>query len=156
MARFFLALGVRFEHVARPLPHVTQLRQLTAHTGGGQGFPGRRREVLAEQLAGPLDGLVAELVGRSGQGLTQEGLQLLRPDRRAVAAAVFQERSRLPVATVAGQPLVDADPADPQEGGDLGDAPPLRHFQHGERAAEDRRVAAGGQLSFELQALTGG
>ena len=71
MRRFFLALGVRGQVVARPLPHVVQTPQDPAK--GVIGYPLLRGGLqdFAEQRHCPTHMRGAEVLGRNGE----EGLQ---------------------------------------------------------------------------------
>jgi hypothetical protein len=72
MRRFFLALGVRLQVVARPLPCVVQPVQRAAHGVFRHPPPRDDFQELLEQGGRPAHVRAAELLGREGkQGLQQ-------------------------------------------------------------------------------------
>src|SRR5579883_3302571 len=77
MRRFFVALRVGSEHVARPLPDVVQGAELLADGGRGDTFAVPVLQVLLQEADRPLQRLVAEVGRPPLQGGNQRGLKVL-------------------------------------------------------------------------------
>ena len=156
MRAFFAALGVGVERVPGPLPDVAQLVQLAAERGLRRPRAAQAGQVLPEQGDRPGQGLVAEAVGALRQAGAEEGLEVLGPEGRVIAAAVVQQAGGVVAAGVAGDPVVDAGAAGPQQAGDLGDGPAGGRFQDRPGAAEDAGVLRAFQLMLQPAPLLGG
>jgi hypothetical protein len=74
------------------------------------GLPPRSAQsiILLTRKAGALDGLVAQMIGRPGEGQAYDIAQIRHPQGWAIAATLVHERTRVPVAAVAGLRLRDA------------------------------------------------
>jgi len=156
MRAFFVALGVRLQGVAGPLPREAQLAQPAADGPLGRGAAAVPGQVLVQQPDGPLDRRVAQRVGPAGQRLTQGGLPVLGPDGGVIPAPAVAQAAGGPLGLVAAQPVVDAHPAGAQQAGDLGDGPAGGHLQEGQRAAEEESVSGRPQLLLQGSPLAFG
>ncbi len=153
MRRFFVALGVRVEHVPRPLPDVPQVVHLPPHRRLGEALLAPALQVFAQQRDGPFDRLVAELLRPPLEGGDEGRLEFLGPQGGVVAPALVGQGGRVSRLLVPGDPVVDAHAARAQQAGDLGDGAPGGGLQDGEGAAEKAGVRGGAQLLLKSAAL---
>src|SRR5262249_3333704 len=108
--RFFLALGVRDQVVARALAGESQPLPSAARRVLGDPQPRGTLQDLLEQWHGPARVWVAELPGWDGENSLQEPLSLfVQQPVTAVAPVIFQRR-RIVVLRVGLDPVVDALP----------------------------------------------
>src|SRR5262249_54473363 len=91
MRRFFVALGVWVQDVARSLPDVAQVVQLAADGARGEAACTPGGQLLLQEAHGPRDCLVAEARGRLAEAFPQSCLEILGPDTRVVAAPVVRQ-----------------------------------------------------------------
>src|SRR5689334_2749236 len=94
MARFFLALGVRGQHVTEALPHIAPPVQLSADGVIRQPMAPVPEQVLLQQRYGPVHPDVAQLVGALLEAGQKQCLQLLGPDGGAADAIMVLEDGR--------------------------------------------------------------
>jgi hypothetical protein len=127
--------------------------QFAADGSLGRGVVVVAGQVLAQQRDGPLDGPIAQRVGRPGQRLRQGGPPLLGPDRGMVPAPAVAEAVGGLLVLEAAQPLVDAHPAGAQQASDLSDGPTSRHLQDGEDSAVQHGVACAAELLLQVHPL---
>jgi CHASE1-domain containing sensor protein len=106
MARFFLALGVRGQHVAEALPHVAQPVQLSADGVVGQPAAAAVVQVLLEQGDRPVHPGVAQLVGALLQAGQQQRLEVISPGAGATDAIVVVEGGRVRAGGEGAGPVV--------------------------------------------------
>src|SRR3954469_20686762 len=90
--RFFLALGVRVEHVAWPLPEVTEPPDPTPHRLVRRSEPQVLLQLLPEEGDRPVRVRIAEVLGRLAHQRRQEAVGLLGPKSRASAPVLVTER----------------------------------------------------------------
>lgn len=156
MRRFFGALRVRVEVVARPLPDVTQAVQGPAHgvlgdLGLGQGLQG-----LAEQGNRPAHVRGAEVLGREAEQGLQHVLLVFVQQAVPAPARLVQERPRVAGVRVGFDPMVDTLAANAQHPSQVGDGVTAVHLQNGQGTTEHAGIAGRGQLAPESLALPRG
>ncbi len=156
MRRFFLALRVGRQDVARPLPGVLQLMELTADRSLGDALVLPVLQVLLEQGHGPLHRLITEVRRPPPQGGGEGRLEVLGPQRGTVAPALVGQCGWVARLAIAVDPVVDANPAGAQEPGDVGNGPPGSRFQDRPGAAKQARIRGASELLFEPMLLGGG
>jgi hypothetical protein len=151
MRRFFLALGVRVEVVARPLPDVIQAPQRPAHGVLGHALVGEEREHLLEQGHRPTGRRVAEVLGRDGEkGFEQVRLVLVQ--QRVPAPPCFvRQRGGVAGLHVRLDPVVDALPGDAEHPGDVSGGPAKVELQ--DRQGPPVQAGIGGVRELTAEAL---
>jgi len=153
MRRFFLALGVRVEVVARPLPHVLQPAQRPPQRVLGRPpFRGELQDLL-EQGYGPARVRVAEFLGRPGEEGRQQVLLVFVEQRVAPPPGLVVQRQGVVGLGVALDPVVDALAGHAEHAGQLGGRAAPVELQHGQGAPQDAGVQGFGQLTPEAAAL---
>src|SRR3954469_1761144 len=95
MRRFFVALGVGVEHVARPLPDIPQVVHLSADGRLGQALRAPAFQVLAQQRDGPGDRLVAEVLRPPLEAGSEGRLEFLGPQAGVIAPALIDHGGRV-------------------------------------------------------------
>jgi hypothetical protein len=140
MRRFFLALGVGLQVVARPLPHVVQPVQRAAH-GVLRHLPLRGDiQELPEQGDGPAHVRAAQVLGREGE----EGLQQVRVvliQRRVPSPPrLVPEGLGVMAVGVGLDPVVDTLPGHAEHAGDVRSGTPLVELQDGEGTPQEAGV----------------
>lgn len=153
MRRFFVALGVGVEHVARPLPGVPQVVHLPADRRLGEALLTPAPQVLAQQRDGPFDGLVAELLRAPLEGGDEGRSELLGPQAGVVPPALVGQGNRVSLLFIPRDPVVDAHAAGAEQAGDLGDRTPGGGLQDGEGASEEAGIRGGAELLLKPAAL---
>lgn len=149
------SLRVGLQHVARPLPDVAQLVQLSAQGGIRPGAVVPTGPGLQEQTDGPFQVLVTPRGRRLLQGAAQDGQEILIPGgAKGMAAAVVQGTRRWESALVV-QPVVDRLARDPEFSSLLGDRLSLVELQEGQAAAQQRCVVGGSTELPEAETLLG-
>jgi hypothetical protein len=153
MRRFFVALGVGVEDVARPLPDVPEPVE---HAPDGVVRREQARapvQLQLKQRRGPIRVRVSELLGRLLHQGPEEPFRRFGQEARAPATGVVGQRSRGVVASERGGPVVDALPRHAEHLGDLGGGPASVEFQHGQCPAIRTRLGDRLELSEEATAL---
>jgi hypothetical protein len=120
MRRFFLALGIGVQVVARPLPHIIQPIQGPAQRV--RGDPARRGALqdFLEQRHGPVPVWVAEVLGgNSDEGFQHPLLVFVEQQVPSSTSLVLQGR-RVMVLRVSRDPVVDTLPGDSEHAGNVG------------------------------------
>jgi hypothetical protein len=153
MRRFFVALGVRVEHVTRPLPDVPQLVHLPADRRLGEALLTPALQVLAQQRDGPFDRLVAELLRAPPEGGGEGRLEFLGPQAGVIPAALVGQGGRVSFLLIPRDPVVDAQAAGAEQAGDLGDRAPGGGLQDGEGPPEEAGIRGGAELLLKSAAL---
>jgi hypothetical protein len=140
MRRFFLALGVRLQVVARPLPGVIQPVQRAAHGVVGNPPSYGNVQKLLEQGDGPAHVRAAQVLGREGEEGLQQVLVILV--QRPVTSAPRLVRQGLGVMALGVRldPVVDTLPGDPEHAGHLSGGAPLVELHDGQRAPQEAGV----------------
>jgi hypothetical protein len=120
MRRFFLALGVRVQIVARPLPDVLQppehpAQGVVGHPPVGEGLQG-----LLKQRDRPAHPWVAEVLWREGKQGLQQMLLVLVQQGMAAAALLLAQRGGVERLRVRLGPVVHALAGDAEHVGDVG------------------------------------
>jgi len=156
MRRFFLALGVGVEDVARPLPGVAQVTQPPADRRLGEARPTPALQVLLQQRDGPFDRPVAEVIRPPLERGGEVGPEFVRPRAGVIAPTPVRQGGRVARLVVARDPVVDAHPAGAEHPGDLGDGSPGGRLRDGPGAAKEPGVGGVAQLPFESGPLGGG
>jgi hypothetical protein len=156
MRRFFLALGVRLEVVARPLPDVIAAPQRPADGVVGGALVGDEFEYLAQQGHRPAGGRVAEVLGRDGEEGFEQVFLVLIEQRLPAAARFVGQRGGVAVAQVRRDPAVDALAGDTEHAGDVRSGAPEVELQDGEGAAVEAGIRGVGELTAEPLPLRGG
>jgi hypothetical protein len=153
MRRFFLALGVRVEDVARPLPDVSQLVHLPANRRLGEVRLAPTPQVLAQQRDGPFDSLVAEILRAPPEAGDEGRLEVLGPQAGVVAPALVGQSGRVSCPLIAVDPVVDAHATGAEHTGDFGNGAPRSGLQDSEGTAEESGVGGIAQLLFQSASL---
>jgi hypothetical protein len=156
MRRFFLALGVRVEVVARPLPDVIQAAQRPADGVGRHALLGEELKHLAEQRHRPAGRRVAEVLGREGEQGVEQVLLVLVQQRVAAPAGFVGQRGGGAVREVSRDPVVDTLPGNAEHAGDVGGGAAEVELQDGERPAIEADVGGVRELTTEALPLPGG
>jgi hypothetical protein len=132
MRRFFLALGVRCQHVARSLPDIPEAVEPPADGLIRGPYARVPLQLPLQQRDRPRGVRVAELLGRARQQRPQGGFGLLEQLRGAAAVKAVGQGRRVGLAGEGGGPVVDALAGHPEHRGDVGGRAPAVEFQHGE------------------------
>jgi hypothetical protein len=156
MRRFFLALGVRHQVVARPLPDVVQPVQGPAQGVVGQPLIQEVLQQVAQQGHRPVGVRGAEVLRGQQQEGFQQVLGVLVQRGRAPPALGVLQCGGVAAATVGLDPVVDALAGDAEEVRDLRHRPPGVELQDSERPPQEAGVERLGQLAPEALALRGG
>jgi hypothetical protein len=106
MRLFFLALRVRIQVVARPLPHVIEPAQRPPQGVLGRPLLGGYFQDLQEQGDGPAHMWVAQFLGGQGQEGSQQVLVVLVQHRGAPAARFVVEGLGVTTLGVGVDPVV--------------------------------------------------
>lgn len=153
MRRFFLALGVGVQDVARSLPDVPEPVEQTSDGVIRREDPGAVLQLAPEQGDGP----VRIRVSTSLWGLLHQGsegpLRRLGQEARTSAPGVVGQRSGVEVPSEGGGPVVDALPGHAEHGGDVGGRATSIEFQHGQCPPVGAGVGGGPELLTETTAL---
>ena len=151
MQRFFLALRVRVQIVAGPLPDVVQPVQCPAKSVLGHPLLRGDLQDLAEQGHRPTYVRVAEILGRGGkEGLQQVLLVLIQQGMTPPSSLVLEGR---------GVAALDISP-DPVSGhsehaGDVGGGATVVELQDGEGTPEEAGIPRLCELTTEAPPLPG-
>jgi hypothetical protein len=153
MRRFFVALGVGVEDVARPLPDVPESVE-HAPDGVIRGeHPRASLQLPLKQGCGPVRVRVSEFLRRSAHQRPEEPFRRLGQEPRSPATGVVGQRPRAGVLSEGDGPVVDALPRYTEHIGALGGGPPPVEFQHGQGPAICTRLGGRLELSAEAAAL---
>lgn len=156
MARFFLALGVRRQHVPGALPDVPPAPEFPADGVLRQPAPGFVVDVSPQQGHGPVQARIAQVIGPTAEGLLQPALQRRGPQAGPAPAVAVPEGLGAWALLVGLHPVVDTLPAHPE---------PFRHFAHrlpviqrqdGDGPAVEARTGGGVQARSQEFALARG
>ena len=153
MRRFFRALGVGLEVVARPLPHVIQPVQGAAERVIGQPPPGGDFQKLLDQRDRPAHVRSAEVLGREGQQRLQEVLVILVERRAAPPPLRVPQGFGVVGLAVRLHPVVDALPGHPEHAGQVGDGAATVELQDGKGAPQHPGVQRFRQLAPQAASL---
>jgi hypothetical protein len=156
MRRFFLALGVRVEVGARPLPDVIQAPQCPAHGVLRHALVGEEREYLLEQGHRPTGRRVAEILGRDGEEGFEQVLSVLVQQRVAAPACFVRQGGGVAGLQVRLDPVVDALPGDAEHPGDVGGGAAKVELQDRKRPPVPAGIGGVRELTAEALALPGG
>jgi hypothetical protein len=155
MRRFFLALRVRVQVVAGPLPDIVQPVQCPAQ--GVIGDPLLRGDLqgLAEQRHRPAYVRVTEVLGRGGEeGLQQVLLVLIQQGMTSPAWLVRKGRGVAALA-VRPDPVIDALTGHPEHAGDVGSGATVVELQDGEGPPVEAGIVGLRELTTEAPPLPG-
>lgn len=155
MRRFFLALRVRVQVVAGPLPDIVQPVQCPAQ--GVVGRPSLRGGLqdLAEQRHRPAYVREAEVLGRGGEeGLQQVLLILIQQGMTSPAWLVLKGRGVAAFA-VRPDPVIDALPGHAEHAGDVGSGATVVELQDGEGPPKQAGAVGLRELTTETSPLPG-
>jgi hypothetical protein len=119
MRRFFLALRVRVEVVARPLPDVIQAAQGSADGVIGHALVGEGFDHLPEQRHHPARRRVAQILGRDGEEGFEQVLLVFVQQRVPAPAGLVRQGGGVAGPRVRLDPEVDALPGDAEHPGDV-------------------------------------
>ena len=155
MRRFFLALGVRLEVVARPLPDVVPAPQRPPEGRVGDALVGDELKDLPQQGHRPTGGRVAEVLGRDGEEGLQQVFLVLVEQRGPATAGLVGQRGGVAVAQVRRDPVVDALAGDAEHAGNVSGGAPEVELQDREGAAVEAGVRGASELTAELPPLPG-
>jgi hypothetical protein len=156
MRRFFLALGVRVEVVARPLPDVIQPPQGPAEGVIRDALVGEEFEGFLEQRHRPTRRRVAEILGRDGEEGFEQVLLVLIQHRVPPPARLVRQRGGVVPLQVGLDPVVDALPGDAEHPGDIGGWAAKVELQDGEGPPKEAGILGVGELTAEALPLPGG
>jgi hypothetical protein len=140
MRRFFLALGVRLQVVARPLPGVAQPAQRAAHGVFRHPPPRDDFQELLEQGDRPAHVRAAELLGREGKQGLQQALVVLVQRRVTPPPRLVPQGLGVMTLGVGPGPVVDALPGHAEHAGDVSGGAPLVELQDGQGAPQEAGV----------------
>jgi len=155
MRRFFLALGVRVQVAARPLPHVIQPAQRAAERVAGEPPPGGDLQELLQQRDRPAYMRGAQVLGRQGEEGFQQVLVIL-VERRGAAPALRVPQGRGVVGLgVRLDPVVDTLPGYAEHAGQVRRGAPPVESQHGQRAPKGAGVRGFRELTPQAAPLPG-
>ena len=155
MRRFFLALGVRLQVVARPLPDVVQPMQGPAKRVFGYPLLRGDLQDLAEQWHRPTCVRIAEVLGRSGEESPQQVLLVLIQQARTPPASRVLERRGVAVLDVSPDPVIDALSGHSEHASDVGGGATPVEFQDGEGTPEEAGIPRLRALTTEVPPLPG-
>jgi hypothetical protein len=155
MRRFFLALRVRVQVIARPLPHIVQPVQCPAQ--GVLGHPLIRGDLqdLAEQGHRPTGVRIAEVLGRGGKESLQQVLLILIQQGRTPPASLVLERRGVAALEVSPHPVIDALSGHSEHASDVGGRATLVELQDGEGPPEEAGIPGLRELTTEAPPLPG-
>jgi hypothetical protein len=156
MRRFFLALRVGGEVVARPLPHVLQAVQGPAQGALRDALLGQALQGRAEQRHRPGRVRRPEILGGEGEEGLQHVLLVLVQQRRASPAAPVPERQGVARLGVGVDPVIDTLAGYPEHPRQLRGRAALVEFQDSQGAAIDADVRGLRQLTPEAPPLPRG
>jgi hypothetical protein len=155
MSRFFLALRVRVQVVAWPLPHIVQPVQGPAQ--GVLGHPLLRGDLqdLTEEGHRPAHVRVTEVLGRCGEeGLQQVLLVLIQQGMTSPTWLVLEGRGVAALA-VSPDPVIDALSGHSEHASDVGSRATVVELQDGEGPSEEAGIPGLRELTTEAPALPG-
>lgn len=155
MRRFFLALRVRVQVVARSLAHVIQPMQRPAQRAFGHLLPGGDGPGRAEQGHRPVRGGEAEVLGRAVQEDLQQVLVVLVPERGAAPAGFVGPRAGIEPLGVDLDPVVHALARHTEHTCDVGGAAVVE-LQDGQGASEKAGIPRVRELAPQALSLPRG
>jgi hypothetical protein len=156
MRRFFLALGVRLQVVAGPLPHVIDPVQRPAHGIVRHPPPRGDFQKLLKQGDRPTHVRAAQILGRESQESPKQMLVVLVQRPMTSRAFLVPQRLGVMALSVGPDPVVDALPGHPEHTGDVGRRAPLVELQDGQGAPQEAGVQGVLQLTPQAAALPRG
>jgi hypothetical protein len=156
MRRFFLALGVRVQVVARPLPHVIQPVQCPAKSVIGHPLLGGDLQDLAEQRDRPTRVRVAEVLGRVGEEGPQQVLLVFVQQRVTPPSSFVLQGRGVVVLSVNRDPVVDALPGGSEHASDVGSGATMVELQDGKCTPKQTGIPGRRELTPEAPPLPGG
>lgn len=155
MRRFFLALRVRLQVVAGPLPDVIQPVQGPAKRVFGDRLLRGDLQDLAEQGHGPTGVRIAEVLGRGGEeGLQQALLVLVQQGVTPPARLVLKGRG-IASLEVSPDPVVDALSSHPEHASDVGGGATVVELQDGQGPPEEAGISGLRELTPQSPPLPG-
>lgn len=155
MRRFFLALRVRVQVVAGPLPYVVQPVQSPAKSVFGHPLLRGYLQDLAEQGHRPAYVRVAEVLGRDGEEGLQQVLLVLIQHRMTPPASLVLEGRRAATLEVSPDPVLDTLSGDSEHAGDVGGRATMVELQDGEGPPEEADIPGLSELTPEAPPLPG-
>jgi hypothetical protein len=156
MRRFFLALGVRLQVVARPLPRVTQPVQRAAQGVVRHLPPGGDFQKHLEQGDRPAHVRAAQVLGRDGEDGFQQAHIVLVERRVAAPSRPVPQCLGVVALGVGLDPVVDALPGHAEHAGDVSGGAPLVELQDGQGAPQEAGIQGHLELTPEAVSLPGG
>jgi hypothetical protein len=156
MRRFFLALRVRVQVVARSFPDVVQPVQRPAKSVLGDPLFRGDLQGLLEQRHCPVHVRVAEVLGGDGEEGLQQVLVVFVQQRMTSPAFLVLKGRGIVVLGVSLDPVVDTLPSYPEHACDIGGAAAMVEFQDGEGPLEDTGIPGLCELTPETSSLPGG
>jgi hypothetical protein len=155
MRRFFLALRVRVQVVAGPLPDVVQPVQGPAKSVFGHPLLRGDLQDLAEQGHRPTDVRIAKVLGRGGkEGLQQVLLVLIQQGMTPPASLVLEGRG-VAALNVSPDPVIDALSGHSEHASDVGGGATVVELQDGEGTPEEAGIPGLRELTTEAPPLPG-
>lgn len=155
MRRFFLALRVRVQVVAGPLPYVVQPVQSPAKSVFGHPLLRGYLQDLAEQGHRPADVRISEVLGRDGEEGLQQVLLVLIQQGMAPPAALVLEGCGVASLEVSPNPVIDTFSGDSEHAGDVGGGATMVELQDGEGPPEEAGIPGLRELMPEAPPLPG-
>lgn len=155
MRRFFLALGVRIQVVAGPLPDVVQPVQGPAKSVLGHLLLRGDLQDLAKQGHRPAGVRIAEVLGRGGEEDLQQVLLVLIQQGMTPPACLVREGRGVVVLEVSPNPFIDALPGYSEHASDVGGGATVVELQDGEGTPEEAGVPSLRELTPEAPPLPG-
>jgi hypothetical protein len=155
MSRFFLALWVRVQVVAGPLPDIVQPVQCPAQGVIGDPLLGGDLQDLAEQRHSPAYMRVTEVLGRGGEeGLQQVLLVLIEQGMTSPAYLVLKGRG-VAARAVRADPVIDALSGHSEHAGDVSSGATVVELQDGEGPPVEAGIVGLRELTTEPPPLPG-
>jgi hypothetical protein len=153
MRRFFLALRVGSQDVARALPHEAEPRKASPDRIVRRRRFGVRSQLLPKQGDGPIRGRGAEVLGRASQQRPQEVFVIRGQDPRTPGADRVAQGGRIGLTGEVGCPVVDALPRHTEHRRDVGGGSTAVEFQHGQSPTIRMGVRCPLELTPKAEAL---
>jgi hypothetical protein len=155
MRRFFLALGVRVQVVAGPLPDVVQPMQGPAKSVFGHSLLRGDLPDLAEQGPRPTCVRRAEVLGRGGKEGLQQVLLVLIPQVMTPPASLVLEGRGVAALEVSPDPVIDALSGHSQHPSDVDGGATGVELQDSEGTPEEAGIPRLRELTTEAPPLPG-
>lgn len=155
MRRFFLALRVGVQVVARPLPHVIQPVQRPPQGVIGKPLSRANLQRLLQQGDRPAHVRPAEFLGRVGEEVLQQ-MRLVFVQQGATSPTfLVLKGGGIEILPVGLDPVIDGLPRHAQHAGQVGSGAAVVEFQNGKGAPEETSISGVGKLTPEALPLPG-